>query len=363
MLFSKDSFVAYAQSQGLEIEDEAISILSQDIEYRVKELCQEASKFMLFSKRSKLAIDDINNALMTRNVDPLFGYDPRDNLIFKNDLLKSSIFYVPDEEIDLEEFLAQPLPKIPESPKITSHWLAIEGVQPQVAQNPITVEKPVPKQNQLSSYAEDAEFKNITKHIISKELSLYFEKLLSFLDDEEKVNLAIDCLKTESGIQQLIPYLIQNIKEKIVKNMNTEKLSRFILFYYSLLQNEHIFIDPYLHQIIPSLLTTVIGKRVKNLEIRKQGADAIKFIFDKYAKTYGTLGPRIIKSLVKIWLDPTKVEDAHYAALYTLSLLSPHVIESVIKKEKMRYLDISKDLNYTSVRKLLDEICSTDESE
>lgn len=357
MLFSKESFIAYAQSQGLEIDDEAISILSQDIEYRVKELCQEASKFMLFSKRSKLAIEDINNALITRNVDPLFGYDPKDNLVFKNDLLKSSIFYVPDEEIDLEEFLNQPLPKMPSAPAITSHWLAIEGVQPQVPQNPIVVEKPAIKQNQLTPYTEESEFKNTTKHIISKELSLYYEKLLSFLEDEEKVTIAIDCLKTESGIQQLIPYLIQNIKEKIVKYMSTDLLSNFILFYYSLLQNEHIFIDPYLHQIIPSLLTTVIGKRVKTMEIRKLGAETVKFVFDKYGKTYDTLGPRIIKSLSKIWLDDSKTENSHYAALYTLSILSPHVIESVIRKEKYRYLDITKDKNYIKVRELLEEIC------
>lgn len=358
MLFSKESFYAYAQSQGIEIDDEAICILSQDIEYRVKELCQEASKFMLFSKRSKLAIDDINNALITRNVDPLFGYDPKDNLVFKNDLLKSSIYYVPDEEIDLEEFLNQPLPKIPANPKITSHWLAIEGIQPQVAQNPIVIDKPSVKQNQLTTYTEECELKNTVKHVISKELTLYYEKLLVFLEDEEKVTLAIDCLKTESGIQQLIPYLLQNIKEKIVKYMDTDMLSNFILFYYALLQNEHIFIDLYLHQIIPSLLTTVIGKRVKNMKIRKLGADAVKYVFDKYAHQYDTLGPRIVKSLQKIWLDKEKSQDAHYAALYTLSILSQNVIDSVIKKEKQNYLEISKDLGYDEVRSLLEEICS-----
>lgn len=357
MLFNKESFVAYAQSQGLEIEDEAISILSQDIEYRVKELCQEASKFMLFSKRSKLAIEDINNALITRNVDPLFGYDPRDDLIFKNDLLKSSIFYVPDEEIDLDEFLEQPLPKMPLPPTITSHWLAIEGVQPQVPQNPIVVEKPTVKQNQLSTYTEETEFKNTSKHIISKELALYYEKLLSFLEDEEKITIAIECLKTESGIQQLIPYLIQNIKEKIIKHMATDLLSNFILFYYSLLQNEHIFIDPYLHQILPSLLTTVLGKRVKTPEIRKLGSETVKFVFDKFSKTYDTLGPRIVKSLTKAWLDPLKTQDTHYAALYTLSILSPNVVESVILKEKENYLESVKDLNYDKVEDLLKDIC------
>ncbi|ELQ76716.1 Transcription initiation factor TFIID, subunit TAF6, partial [Trachipleistophora hominis] len=362
MLFNKDSFLAYAQAKGLEIEDEAVSILAQDVEYRVKELCQEAAKFMLFSKRTKLSIDDVNNALVTRNVDPIFGYDPKDNLIFKNDIVKSAIFYVPDEEVDLEDFLNQPLPKMPLKPKITSHWLAIEGVQPQIPQNPIIMEKPSLKQDPLVTYTEESELKQTTKHVISKELQLYYEKILSFLEDNEKITLAIECLKTESGIQQLIPYLIQNINEKILKNMESDLLSNFILFYHSLLQNEHIFIDPYLHQIIPSLLTCIIGKRVKNVDIRKLAAETIKYVYDKYAITYDTLGPRIIKTLTKVWLDKDKSEDAHYSALFTLSILSRNVVSSVILKEKDGYVEMAKELGYERVLQLLSDILAKNQT-
>ena len=51
--------------------------------------------------------------------------------------LPCNIYYVPDEEIDLEEYLEKPLPKIPLKPYIQSHWLAIEGVQPPIQQNPV----------------------------------------------------------------------------------------------------------------------------------------------------------------------------------------------------------------------------------
>lgn len=72
MLFSKEMLRNYAQSRNLEIDDDALVVLSQDLEYRTKELCQEAAKFMLFSKRSRLTIDDVNNALKSRNVDHLW---------------------------------------------------------------------------------------------------------------------------------------------------------------------------------------------------------------------------------------------------------------------------------------------------
>jgi transcription initiation factor TFIID subunit 6 len=150
MLFSKETLRSYAHSKGItSIDDEALRILAQDLEYRIKELCQEASKFMLASRRTKLTIDDVNYALISRNIEPLFGYDPQESLMFKS--LPSNIYYVPDEEVDLEEYLNRPLPKIPHRPSINSHWLAIEGVQPQIPQNPLFVEKPVVKQDVLTT--------------------------------------------------------------------------------------------------------------------------------------------------------------------------------------------------------------------
>jgi transcription initiation factor TFIID subunit 6 len=143
MTFSKETLKSFAQSKGISnIDDDALRILGQDLEYRLKEVCQEASKFMLAAHRTKLNTEDINNALISRNVEPLFGYDSNETLVFRG--LPCSIYYVPDEEIDLEEYLERPLPKIPLKPYVQSHWLAIEGTQPPIQQNPVLIEKQAP---------------------------------------------------------------------------------------------------------------------------------------------------------------------------------------------------------------------------
>ncbi|WUR04110.1 transcription initiation factor TFIID subunit 6 (TAF6) [Vairimorpha necatrix] len=350
MLFSMETLKSYAQSVGISnIDDDALRILSQDLEYRIKEICQEGSKFMLASKRTKLSIDDINYGLISRNVDPLFGYDPQDNLVFKG--LPSGIFYVPDEEIDLEEFLERPLPKIPLNTSIQSHWLAIEGVQPQTAQNPIIIQKTDQKKDTLLTYQEEAELKSHNKHMLTKELSMYFEKIIQTMETDE--DIAIECLKNESGIQQLVPYFIHHFNQQIVQNLkNSDKLIVVVMMYNSILKNHFIFIDPYLHQILPSLLTCVVGKSVDD-KVRLIASDVIKYVYDNFAAKYKTLGPRIVNTLARTWMDKEKDESVQLAAVKCLGLLSSEVINNVIRPKAEVY---RKEQGNVSVLKELERL-------
>lgn len=350
MLFSLETLKSYAQSIGIgNIDDDALRILSQDLEYRIKEICQEGSKFMLASKRTKLSIEDINYGLISRNVDPLFGYDPQENLVFRG--LPSGIYYVPDEEIDLEEYLERPLPKIPLNTSIQSHWLAIEGVQPQTAQNPIVIEKTEQKKDTLLTYQEETELKSQNKHMLTKELSMYFEKIIQTMETDE--DIAIECLKNESGIQQLVPYFIHHFNQQIIKNLkNPEKLKVVVMMYNSLLKNHFIFIDPYLHQILPSLLTCVVGKSIDE-SVRSLSSDVIKFVYEQFANKYKTLGPRIINTLSKTWLDKEKDENVHLGAIRCLGLLSREVINNVIRPKVEIY---RKEIGHSRVLSEIDKI-------
>jgi transcription initiation factor TFIID subunit 6 len=350
MLFSKETLRSFAQSKGINnIEDDALRVLSQDLEYRIKEVCQEGSKFMLASKRSRLSIGDINYALLSRNVDPLFGYDPQESLVFRG--LPSNIYYVPDEEIDLEEYLDRPLPKIPLRPSIQSHWLGIEGVQPQIPQNPILLEKPLVKKDSLGTYQEEAELKSQNKHMLTKELGMYFDKIIQAMESDEE--MAVECLHSESGIQQLVPYFVHHFNEQIVKNIgNKDRLRTVVRMYYSLLRNKYVFIDPYLHQILPSLMTCVVGKSVDG-EVMEIAAGVVKYVFDNFSRSYKTLSPRIINTLAKTWLNKDRSETSQYSALYCLSSLSEHVVETVIKPKAEHY---RTEINNPRVAGLLDEI-------
>lgn len=61
------------------------------------------------------------------------------------------------------------------------------------------------------------EVKPMVRHILSKELQLYYEKIVDALlspDDNELRETAIESIREDHGIQQLLPYLIQFITDQ-----------------------------------------------------------------------------------------------------------------------------------------------------
>jgi|SRR5579862_5682787 len=110
------------------------------------------------------------------------------------------------------------------------HWLAIEGVQPAIVQNPTPAELKSSEYQSTNatqgpasslaavSGAEGVETKQQVKHILSKELQLYFERIANALTNEEAESVretAIASLRTDPGLHQLVPYLVAFIAEKV----------------------------------------------------------------------------------------------------------------------------------------------------
>lgn len=74
---------------------------------------------------------------------------------------------------------------------------------------------------------------------------------------------AITALQNDAGIQQLLPYFVQFVAETVPKSLLSGLRLRMCMdMVGSLLHNEHIFIEPYLHQLMPPALTCVVGKRL-----------------------------------------------------------------------------------------------------
>lgn len=46
------------------------------------------------------------------------------------------LFFIDDRELDFSEIISSPLPDAPRETSLAAHWLAIEGVQPAIPQNP-----------------------------------------------------------------------------------------------------------------------------------------------------------------------------------------------------------------------------------
>jgi transcription initiation factor TFIID subunit 6 len=348
----------YAEQLGYQsgdLTEDALSTLAQELDYNLRERIQDASKYMVHSRRHKLTVDDLNTALRDRNQPQLYGYDPMEQLIFRA-VPNSDIFYVPGDEVNLTDVLQEPLPKAPLPPALTCHALAIEGVQPAIPENPVIhtervdASQPMPSSSGTDSkqptnrrdLAEEAEVKPLVKHVLSKELSLFYDTLvndlMAFEGRPEASLAALKSLEQDAGLQQLLPYLLQFVAEGVVKNLRSSPVLLLLMkAVSSLIKNQYLFIEPYLHQLMPPVLTCLVGKRLSDARddaqhwlIRDEAASIIAALCSAYGTVYNNMVPRIAKTMLKALTDPDKPLTTHYGAIVGIAALGPQAVDTLL---------------------------------
>ncbi|KAK3809537.1 MAG: transcription initiation factor TFIID subunit 6 [Benniella sp.] len=418
-----------AESVGIpNLKDDVASSLAQDVEYRIHEVVQEAMKFMRHGKRTKLTVDDINNALRVRNVEPLYGFSTADPTRFRRTTAgtgatgTTEIFFVEDEELDFETILSAPLPKVPLDVTYTAHWLAIEGVQPAIPQNPTpsdaktdllhkrikldpTTQPVIPGIKPASSSgnnagagntangsnsnsSDGAEIKPLVKHVLSKELQMYYERITSAVLSQDEVLRAtgISSLQNDPGLHQLLPYFVQLVAEKVTQNTrNLPVLVAMMSMVRALLENSNLFIEPYLHQLMPTILTCVVGKRLgepslsppssphdDHWSLRSTATDIILLICHKYGSSYHTLQPRVTRTLLRAFLDPEKPLTTHYGAILGLTRMGNEVFKTLVVPNLKTYssviepelgLDFQEDDSLMEIEQHLDGLAAIRKNE
>jgi transcription initiation factor TFIID subunit 6 len=147
---------------------------------------------------------------------------------------------------------------------MTAHWLAVEGVQPSIPQNPTTNEARdrefMPKGPNVNpalaamSSPDSTATKPQVKHIVSKELQLYFERVCQgALNDEspELRSAALASLQQDPGLQQLVSYFVQFIAEKVTHNLkDVFVLTQIMYMTEALTRNEKLNLAPYVCVLI-----------------------------------------------------------------------------------------------------------------
>lgn len=146
----------------------------------------------------------------------------------------------------------------------------MEGVQPSIPQNPTTADSRaqelVPKgpgaNPNISAINgnDNVTVKPLVKHILSKELLLYFEKVCGALLDEandEYRLAALASIRTDPGLHQLVPYFVQFIAEKVTHNLkDLFILTQMVNLTSSMLENDSLYVDPYVSLALRHLTYT-----------------------------------------------------------------------------------------------------------
>lgn len=95
---------------------------------------------------------------------------------------------------------------------------------------------------------DQVDVKPLVKHILSKELQMYFERITDAIvsEDERLRSQAFESLRNDPGLHQLLPYFVQHIQKKVIQNhKNLDVMDAMLSTVYSILNNEHLFVEPY----------------------------------------------------------------------------------------------------------------------
>ncbi|ERT00480.1 hypothetical protein HMPREF1624_03853 [Sporothrix schenckii ATCC 58251] len=381
LLWNPENVKDVAESVGItQIGDDALRCLSQDVEYRIGQVIVEALRFMRAASRTTLTVQDVSLALRVLDVEPLYGYESTRPLRYGEASIGPGqpLFYVEDEEVEFEKLINAPLPKVPRDASMTAHWLAIEGVQPSIPQNPTTAEarstqelvaKGPGANPALAALAgnDNVGFKPAVKHIISNELVLYFDKIqAAILDDspdEEVLRLreaALESVRSDPGLHQLVPYFVSFVATQVTHRIDDVTILRHMMeLTTALVENPHVFLDPYVTPLCAPVLTCLLGQKLglggdkaaaaggggagnggggssgaaASSSAGVQGTDAVRDIYllrelaasllgllaRKFAKSSTLLRPKLTRTCLKTLLEPDRPVGVLFGAVAGLS--------------------------------------------
>jgi transcription initiation factor TFIID subunit 6 len=235
-------------------------------------------------------------------------------------------------------------------------------VQPSIPQNPTAINQGdlLPKGTNANPHLaaanglDNVNVKPLVKHVLSKESQELFAKLSGALIDETNIewqNAALAAIRTEPGIHQLTTYLLTFIAEKVTHNVkNLFVLQQMMQATSALLDNQAIYLDPYVAYMVPPVLTCCTGKHLgpttqtasssassetlngasvngqssgpDHFRLRQLAASILSRICQKYGSSNQGLKSRIARTCLRQFMDVGKPLGTHYGALLALLIIT-----------------------------------------
>lgn len=185
---------------------------------------------------------------------------------------------------------------------------------------------------------------------MSKELILFFDKIRAALLDRDTDpsvtslrESALESIRSDPGLQQLVPYYVQFIAEKVTHNLHDLfVLKQMIDLTTAIVSNQNLSIDAYVSPLVPPILTCLLGRHIgppspslalvkEKYQLRDLSASLLHQIVQKYAKSSSELQARLARTCLKTFLEPARTLEEHYGAIIGITAVGgAPAIESLV---------------------------------
>ncbi|KAJ5073129.1 transcription initiation factor tfiid subunit 6 [Anaeramoeba ignava] len=273
----KNTIQNIANSQQIIIKDSSTQILASDLLFRITSIIEDAKKSMKHSKRRKLELQDIKTSFRIKKIESN---------------LNSNFDFVPlltstnNRPLLVKDIINEPLQEYPIDSTLYIHWLSIEGVEPQIPENPIVENTKLQKFDYLNRVRKSSniilgskitgdgtheiqvDVRQISSHSkITQELQILFDKIIQtyFSNSKEEKESILFLLANDSSIQPILIYLIDFIEENVKQNVkNIENLYILMKMLRSFIRNKAIKLDKISLRILPLIITCLINANIKS---------------------------------------------------------------------------------------------------
>jgi transcription initiation factor TFIID subunit 6 len=212
--------------------------------------------------RRRLHANDINMALQWRGSEKIYATGMVGGGRFVNSSSRD------DKKIMLKDYLKTEMKfKPPQEVGLTLHWLAVDGVQPDIPQNPSRYSK---RKRQVvhrvdndddgdeghASGDDGIQVTQLLPRLLSEELRLYFKRITVAVESgganpvtRKNQDEALSSLSHDPGLQELAPFMINYVTKNLYNSVgNPEHCRTLIRMAQALLINPHIHLELYVRR-------------------------------------------------------------------------------------------------------------------
>ncbi len=277
------------------------------------------------------------------------------------------LYFQEEKEIDLTEIKASNPPKAPLEVSLRAHWLCVDGVQPTIPENPPPQSKDVQAQESVNPIkkleksdvkdttgkpaigkahklknVETVHVKQLATHELSVEQQLYYKEITEACvgSDEARRAEALQSLSCDPGIFEMLPrmctFIAEGVKVNVVQN-NLALLIYLMRMVRALLDNSALYLEKYLHELIPSVSTCIVSKQLcmrpeldNHWALRDFAARLMAQICKNFNTSTNNLQTRVTRLFSTALASDKTPLSSLYGALEGLSELGHEVIKVFI---------------------------------